>query len=121
MFARLPFVTSAAGEGEERARWRSGGWRSSRAATTSPCWRSRRNPASRAAGCGDLLGAAGLEPVWLAAWRGGPEPPQAAHLVEVGSLISEGDERVAEVLNAARGEVLRIVPVGGYPRPLPPA
>jgi hypothetical protein len=31
-----------------------------------------------------------------------------------------GDERVAEVLSAARGEVLRIVPVGGYPRPLPP-
>jgi hypothetical protein len=42
------------------------------------------------------------------------------HLVEVGSFVGEGDERLADVLGAARGEVLRIVPLGGYPRPLPP-
>jgi chorismate mutase/prephenate dehydratase len=68
----------------------------------------------------DLLLAAGLPSVWLAAWRC-PEPPQTVHLVEIGSFIDEGDERVAEFQSAARGEVLRIVPVGGYPRPLPPA
>jgi chorismate mutase / prephenate dehydratase len=67
----------------------------------------------------DLLQGAGLEPVWLAAWRGS-DPPQAVHLVEVGSFVREGDERLADLLGAARGEVLRIVPLGGYPRPLPP-
>jgi hypothetical protein len=67
----------------------------------------------------DLLLGAGLEPVWLAAWRAA-DPPQTVHLVEIGSFIREGDERAAEVLGAARGEILRIVPVGGYPRPLPP-
>ena len=67
----------------------------------------------------DLLQGVGLEPVWLAAWRC-PDPPQTVHLVEIGSFVQEGDDRVAEVLSAARGEVLRIVPVGSYPRPLPP-
>jgi chorismate mutase len=67
----------------------------------------------------DLLQGVGLEPVWLAAWRC-PDPPQTVHLVEIGSFVQEGDDRVAEVLSAARGEILRIVPVGGYPRPLPP-
>ena len=57
--------------------------------------------------------------MWLAAWRG-PDPPQTVHLVEIASFVHDGDERVAEPLSAARGEVLRIVPVGGYPRPLPP-
>jgi len=67
----------------------------------------------------DLLQGVGLEPAWLAAWRCA-DPPQTVHLVEIGSFVREGDDRVAEVLSAARGEVLRIVPVGGYPRPLPP-
>ena len=62
----------------------------------------------------------------------GPRPPfrfggawlycggqAAVHLVEVGSLVREGDERLIAVQTAAPGEVLRIAVVGGYPRPLP--
>ena len=62
---------------------------------------------------------AGLAPDWLITWRPA-DPGQAVHLVEVGSLVREGDERLAALQGAARGEVLRIVAVGGYPRPLPP-
>jgi hypothetical protein len=42
------------------------------------------------------------------------------HLVEVSSLVRDGDARVAALRAAAGGEVLRIVAVGGYPRPLSP-
>lgn len=118
VFARLPFVANGGGEGD---------------ASALALGRLEPEPSGDdlallaiEAGTGvsrgrlrDLLQGAGLEPVWLAAWRCS-DPPQAVHLVEIGSFVREGDDRVAEVLSAARGEVLRIVPVGGYPRPLPP-
>ena len=65
----------------------------------------------------DLLVAAELNPGWASAWR--PAAPAAAlHLIEVDSFVGDGDERLAELQKAARGEVLRVVPVGGYARPL---
>jgi chorismate mutase / prephenate dehydratase len=66
-----------------------------------------------------LMAAADLVPEWQITWRPA-DPSQAVHLVEVGSLVCEGDERLAALRAAAPGEVLRIVAVGGYPRPLPP-
>jgi chorismate mutase / prephenate dehydratase len=120
VFARLPFISSAAGEGEEARALALGRLEVEPSGDDLALLAIEAESGVSRGRLRDLLAAAGLEPVWLAAWRG-PEPPQAAHLVEVGSFISEGDARVAEVLNAARGEVLRIVPVGGYPRPLPPA
>jgi chorismate mutase len=66
-----------------------------------------------------LLAAADLAPEWQITWRPA-DPAQAVHLVEVGSLVHADDERLAAFKAAAPGEVLRIVPVGGYPRPLPP-
>jgi chorismate mutase len=66
-----------------------------------------------------LMVAAGLAPEWQITWRPA-DPSQAVHMVEVGSLVGEGDERLAALQAAAPGEVLRIVVVGGYPRPLPP-
>ncbi len=65
-----------------------------------------------------LMAEAGLASEWQIAWRL-TDPSQAVHLVEVGSLVREGDERLTAVRTAARGEVLRIVAVGGYPRPMP--
>jgi chorismate mutase/prephenate dehydratase len=65
-----------------------------------------------------LMAEAGLAPEWQITWRL-TDPSQAVHLVEVGSLVREGDERLTAVRTSARGEVLRIVAVGGYPRPLP--
>jgi chorismate mutase len=64
-----------------------------------------------------LLAAQGLAPEWLATSRAGG-PSQLIHLVEVDGLVHDGDERLAAVQAAAGGEVLRIVALGGYPRPL---
>jgi chorismate mutase / prephenate dehydratase len=120
VFARLPFVARGAGESEEaqalalaRLEPESSGDDLALVAIEAESGVSRGR-------LRDLLLAAGLTPAWLAAWRCA-EPPQTVHLVEIDRFIEAGDERVAEVLSAARGEVLRIVPVGGYPRPLPPA
>jgi chorismate mutase / prephenate dehydratase len=66
-----------------------------------------------------LLAAADLTPEWQITWRPA-DPGQAVHLVEVGSIVGEGDERLVALQAAAPGEVLRVVAVGGYPRPLPP-
>jgi chorismate mutase / prephenate dehydratase len=68
---------------------------------------------------GALLKEADLPSGWSAAWRppGGQGAP-AFHLVEVGGFVPEGEARLGRLLQAARGEVLRAVPVGGYARPL---
>jgi chorismate mutase / prephenate dehydratase len=66
-----------------------------------------------------LMAASGLAPEWQITWRPA-DPGQAVHLVEVGDLVREGDARLHALQAAAPGEVLRIVAVGGYPRPLPP-
>jgi chorismate mutase / prephenate dehydratase len=66
-----------------------------------------------------LMAASGLAPEWQITRRSA-DPGQAVHLVEVGDLVREGDARLAALQAAASGEVLRIVAVGGYPRPLPP-
>jgi chorismate mutase / prephenate dehydratase len=65
----------------------------------------------------ELLVAAELNPGWAATCRAAT-PPQTLHLVEVDGFVGDGDERLAEVQKAAPGEVLRVVPVGGYARPL---
>jgi chorismate mutase len=65
----------------------------------------------------ELLVAADLNPGWASTCR--PATPAAAlHLVEVDSYVGEGDRRLAELQKSAQGEVLRVVPVGGYARPL---
>jgi chorismate mutase/prephenate dehydratase len=66
-----------------------------------------------------LMAASSLAPDWQIT-RQSADPGQAVHLVEVGELVREGDARLAALHAAAPGEVLRIVAVGGYPRPLPP-
>jgi chorismate mutase len=65
----------------------------------------------------ELLLAAGLNPGWASMWRPAT-PAQTLHLIEVEGFVADGDARVAELQKAAGGEVLRVVPVGGYARPL---
>jgi chorismate mutase / prephenate dehydratase len=120
VFARLPFVARGTGEGEEaqalalaRLEPEASGDDLTLLAIEAETGVSRGR-------LRDLFLTAGLNAVWLAAWRS-TEPPQTVHLVEVDSFIEPGDQRLAQVLSPARAEVLRIVPVGGYPRPLPPA
>jgi chorismate mutase-like protein len=67
----------------------------------------------------EVLAAADLNPGWAAAWH--PDPPApAVHLVEVDSFAPAADPRLSQLQKAARGEVLRVVPLGGYARPLSP-
>jgi chorismate mutase/prephenate dehydratase len=119
VFARLPFVTSAGGDGEEVSALALGRLEPEESGDDLALLAIEAESGVSRGRLRDLLLGAGLEPVWLAAWRAAGAP-EAVHLVEIGSFVREGDERVAEVLSAARGEILRIVPVGGYPRPLPP-
>jgi chorismate mutase len=70
-------------------------------------------------GLRELLATANLNPGWAATWR--PDPPApAVHLVEVDGFVAAADPRLGALQQAARGEVLRVVPVGGYARPLRP-
>lgn len=119
VFARLPFVTAAAGEGEEAHALAIARLEPEPSGDDLALLAIEAESGVSRARLRNLLTAAGLEPVWLAAWRPG-DLAQAVHLVEVDSFVAQGDERVGAVLAAARGEVLRIVPVGGYPRSLPP-
>jgi chorismate mutase len=119
VFARLPFLASAAGDGEDRNALALGRLEPEQSGDDLALLAIEAESGVSRGRLRDLLLAAGLEPAWLAAWRAA-DAPEAVHLVEIGSFVREGDERVAEVLSAGRGEILRIVPVGGYPRPLPP-
>jgi chorismate mutase / prephenate dehydratase len=119
VFARLPFVASVAGDGEEASALALGRLEPEPSGEDLALLAIEAESGVSRGRLRDILLGAGLEPVWLSAWRSS-DPPQAVHLVEVGSFVREGDERSAAILGAARGEVLRIVPVGGYPRPLPP-
>ena len=70
-------------------------------------------------GLRELLATVNLNPGWAATWR--PEPPApVVHLVEVDSFVAAADPRLGALQQAARGEVLRAVPLGGYARPLSP-
>jgi chorismate mutase / prephenate dehydratase len=68
----------------------------------------------------ELLLAVGLDPRWLAVWRE-PGTAQALHLVEVDGYLDDGEARLGAALAASRNELLRLLRVGVYARPLPPA
>jgi chorismate mutase/prephenate dehydratase len=120
VFMRLPFVASSEGEGGEAP------------ARALAVGRAEIEPSGDDLGVlaieanadisrgrlRDLLAAAGLEPTWLALHR---SDLQVLHVAETASLALDGDPRLEQVRNAAPGEILRIVAVGGYPRPIQPA
>jgi hypothetical protein len=119
VFARLPFIATSTGEGEDAHALALGRLEPEPSGDDLALLAIEAESGLSRGRLRELLQKAGLTPTWLAAWRC-PEPPQTVHLVEIESFVDQGDERVADLLSAARGEVLRIVPVGGYPRPLPP-
>jgi chorismate mutase / prephenate dehydratase len=118
-FARLPFVSGVEGDGEELRALALGQLDLEASGDDLTLLAIEAEPGLSRGRLRELLSGAGLEPGWASIWRP-PSPPQALHLVEVDSFVAEGDGRIADLRKAARGEVLRVVPVGGYARPLSP-
>ena len=116
VFARLPFVT---GDGEEVRALALGQLEIEPSGDDlTPLAIEAEQGLSRG-GLRELLAAAKLNPGWAATWR--PDPPApAVHLIEVDSFVAAADPRLGALQQAARGEVLRAIPVGGYARPLSP-
>jgi len=119
VFARLPFVAGAGAESDEVSALAIGELDIEASGADLTLLAIEAEPGLSRGRLRDLLVGAGLEPGWASAWRP-PSPPQALHLVEVDSFVGDGDGRVADLRKAARGEILRVVPVGGYARPLSP-
>jgi chorismate mutase len=113
-FARLPFVSS---HGEEVRALALGQLEIEPSGDDLTLLAVEAAPGLSRGGLRELLAGAGLHPGWAAAWR--PDPPApAVHLVEVDSFVAAADPRLAQAQQAARGEVLRLMPLGGYARPL---
>lgn len=119
VFARLPFVATGGADGDEIRALAVGQMDPEASGADLTLLAIEAEPSLSRGRLRDLLLGAGLDPGWASAWRL-PSPPQALHLVEVESFVGDGDGRIAELRKTARGEVLRVVPVGGYPRPLRP-
>ena len=117
VFARLPFVRPLIRDGDDHQAIAVGRVELEPSGDDQSLLALEAEPGVSRARLRNLLADAGLEPVWLAAARPAGEPA-ALHLVEVPSLVLDGDPRIGGVLAAARGEVLRIAPLGGYPRPI---
>jgi chorismate mutase / prephenate dehydratase len=114
VFARLPFVSSHA---EEIRAFAIGPLEIEPSGDDLALLAIEADPGLSRGRLRELLLAAKLNPGSASTSRAA-SPPQALHLVEVESFVGHGDERLAEVQKAAPGEVLRVVPVGGYARPL---
>lgn len=69
------------------------------------------------AGLLDLLQSAGYHPRPLVSLRE-PTEPSALHLIEVDGFVTPGDARLAAILAPMEGRIVRVTPIGGYPRPL---
>jgi chorismate mutase-like protein len=119
VFARLPFVAGNAADGEELRALAIGQLDLEASGADLTLLALEAEPGLSRARLRELLVGAGLAPDWAAAWRQ-PSSPQALHLVEVDGFVPDGDPRIAALRQAARGEILRVLPVGGYARPLSP-
>jgi chorismate mutase/prephenate dehydratase len=118
VFARLPFV-AAASNGDEIAALAVGRLDIEASGDDLTLFAVEADAGLSRGGLRELMRGVGLSPVWLAVWRPA-NPPQTLHLVEVDGFVDDGDPRIAALRKAAKGEVLRVVRVGGYARPLSP-
>ncbi|HEX5078140.1 MAG TPA: chorismate mutase [Geminicoccaceae bacterium] len=119
VFGRLPFVAGRSGDGEEPRALALGQLEPEPSGDDLTLLAIEADPGISRVRLRALMEASDLAPEWQVTWRPA-DPGQAVHLVEVGDLVREDDQRLAALLAAAPAEVLRIVAVGGYPRPLPP-
>lgn len=119
VFARLPFLAARPADGEQANAFALGRVEPEPSGDDLTLLVIEAEPDVSRGRLRDVLLAAELAPVWVAVWRL-PKEPQALHLVEVPSFVGEGDARIGQVLRTSRSEILRIVPLGGYPRPMMP-
>jgi hypothetical protein len=119
VFARLPFVPGRPDDGEDPKALALGRLEPEASGDDLALLAIEADSGISRARLREMLVAADLAPEWQITCRPA-DSNQTMHLVEVGSLVRAGDQRLGAVQAAARGEVLRIVAVGGYPRPLPP-
>lgn len=119
VFGRLPFVAVGAGDGEAPGALAVGRLVPEPSGDDLALLAIEAGSGMSRVRLRDLLAAAGLPTGWQSTWRSA-DPDQVSHVVEVDGFVGDGDERLVALQAAARGEVLRIVAVGGYPRPLPP-
>jgi chorismate mutase len=119
VFARLPFVPGRPDDGEDPKALALGRLEPEASGDDLALLAIEADSGISRARLREMLVAADLAPEWQITCRPA-DSNQTMHLVEVGSLVRAGDQRLGAVQAAARGEVLRIVAVGGYPRPLSP-
>jgi chorismate mutase / prephenate dehydratase len=119
VFARLPFVAAAGADGDEVRALAIGQLEVEESGEDLTVLAIEAGPGLSRGRLRDLLVAAGLEPGWASTLRQ-PDSAHALHLVEVESFVGDGDGRITDLRKAAPGEVLRVVSVGGYARPLSP-
>jgi chorismate mutase len=119
VFSRLPFAPGRSGDGEEPRALALGRLEPEPSGDDLALLAIEADSGISRARLRALMAASDLSPEWQITWRPA-DPSQAVHLVEVAGLVREGDDRLVALQAAAPGEVLRIVAVGGYPRPLPP-
>lgn len=117
VFARMPFVRTPRRDGEDREAIAIGRVEVEASGDDQTLLAIEAEPGVSRGRLKTILSGTGLDPVWRAAVRT-PGEDVARHLVEVPSLVMDGDGRLKSAVVASRGEVLRIVPLGGYPRPL---
>lgn len=116
-FMRLPFVAASDGEGRDAHALAVGRAEIEPSGDDLGLLAIEAEPDISRGRLREMLAAADLEPGWVGLHRSSREP-QVLHVAETPSLALDGDPRIKAVLSAARGEILRIVPVGGYPRPI---
>lgn len=116
VFARLPFVVPRSRDGEETHAVAVGQIEPESSGDDASLLAIEGEPGVSRGRLRNLLLNAGLTASWLAVHQSGDAP--GLHLVEVDTLVLDGDERIGAVLAGGRGEILRIVALGGYPRPL---
>jgi chorismate mutase / prephenate dehydratase len=119
VFARLPFVADGPGGGEGPGALALGALAPEPSGDDLALLAIEADPGMSRVRLRDLMAAAGLAPGWQSTSRSAASN-QATHLIEVDGFLRDGDERLTALHAAARREILRIVAVGGYPRPLPP-
>jgi chorismate mutase / prephenate dehydratase len=113
-FARLPFVSS---DGDEARALAIGQLEIEPSGDDLALLAIEAEPGLSRGRLRELLVGAEMHPAWVSGSRQ-PDAVTALYLAEVDGFVADGDRRLPALQKSAGGEVLRVVPLGGYARPL---